>query len=128
MSEEIRIYVACLASYNNGVLHGAWIDATQGEEGIWREVNQMLLKSPVEFAEEWAIHDYAGFDDIQLSEYASFETVVVYADFIKTHGEIGSKLISYFGDIEDAQNAISDHYAGEYDLPAPNALPLHQSP
>lgn len=22
-----RIYVACLASYNNGVLHGAWIDA-----------------------------------------------------------------------------------------------------
>ena len=24
-----RIYVACLAAYNNGYLHGAWIDADQ---------------------------------------------------------------------------------------------------
>ena len=27
MSEEIRIYVADLAAYNNGKLHGVWIDA-----------------------------------------------------------------------------------------------------
>ena len=26
---EPRIYVACLAAYNNGHLHGAWIDAAQ---------------------------------------------------------------------------------------------------
>jgi Antirestriction protein (ArdA) len=31
---EPRIYVACLAAYNNGYLHGAWIDAIQGEWGI----------------------------------------------------------------------------------------------
>lgn len=29
MSEEIRIYVADLAAYNNGILRGFWIDATQ---------------------------------------------------------------------------------------------------
>ncbi|WP_202940975.1 antirestriction protein ArdA [Alteromonas macleodii] len=29
MSEEISIYVADLAAYNNGILHGVWIDATQ---------------------------------------------------------------------------------------------------
>ena len=28
MSDEIRIYVADLAAYNNGKLHGVWIDAT----------------------------------------------------------------------------------------------------
>ena len=27
MSEDIRIYVADLAAYNNGKLHGVWIDA-----------------------------------------------------------------------------------------------------
>ena len=113
--DPIRVYVACLASYNNGVLHGAWIDATQGEEGIWRDVSQMLLKSPAEFAEEWSIHDYEGFGDIHLSEYASFETVAEYADFIETHGEVGSKLVAYFGNIEDAEYALQDHYAGEYD-------------
>ncbi|WP_416877406.1 antirestriction protein ArdA [Litorimonas sp.] len=115
MSDEIRIYVACLASYNNGILHGSWIDATQGEEGIWRDVSQMLLKSPAEYAEEWAIHDYVGFGDICLSEYASFDTVAENAAFIEKHGEIGSKLVAFFGNIEDAENAISEHYAGEYD-------------
>jgi antirestriction protein len=112
---EIRIYVACLASYNNGTLHGEWIDATQGEDGIWRDVSQMLLKSPAEYAEEWAIHDYEGFEGINLSEYASFETVAEYAAFIEEHGKLGGKLIAYYGDLDDARDAISDHYAGEYD-------------
>ncbi len=38
IENAIRIYVACLAAYNNGILHGAWIDATQGEDGILRNV------------------------------------------------------------------------------------------
>jgi hypothetical protein len=28
-NEAPKIYVACLASYNNGILHGKWIDAVQ---------------------------------------------------------------------------------------------------
>ena len=28
-TEQPRIYVACLAAYNNGILHGAWIEATE---------------------------------------------------------------------------------------------------
>lgn len=113
--EEIRIYVACLASYNNGVLHGAWIDATQGQDAIWRDVSQMLLRSPAEYAEEWAIHDYEGFCGIHLSEYASFETVADYAAFIEKHGDLGAKLVSYYGDLDDARDAITEHYAGQYD-------------
>ena len=113
--DEIRIYVACLASYNNGILHGAWIDATQGEDGSWRDVSLMLLRSPAEYAEECAIHDYEGFGDIHLSEYASFETVANYAEFIEEHGDLGAKLIAYYGNLDDARDAICDHYAGQYD-------------
>ena len=79
--EEIKIYVACLASYNSGILHGAWIDAAQGVDGYWREVSQMLLKSPAEYAEEWAIHDYEGFGGISISEYEGFDTIAEYAEF-----------------------------------------------
>ena len=111
--DPIRIYVACLASYNNGTLYGVWIDATQGIDGIWKDVSQMLLNSPAEYAEEWAIHDYEGFEGIHLSEYASFETVAEYAEFIEEHGKLGGKLIEYYGDLDDARDAISDHYAGE---------------
>ena len=112
---EIRIYVACLASYNNGVLHGAWIDAAQGTDGIWADVRHMLSSSSEELAEEWAIHDYEGFGGIHVSEYTSFETIAKYAAFIEEHGKLRGKLAAYYGDIDDAQKAILDHYAGEYE-------------
>ena len=56
MSETINIYVADLAAYNNGKLHGVWIDATQDLDGIQEQINQMLADSPEGFAEEYAIH------------------------------------------------------------------------
>lgn len=112
---EIKIYVASLASYNNGTLHGVWIDATQGVDSIWQEVSQMLLTSPAECAEEWAIHDHDGFGGIHISEYENFDTIAEYAEFIEEHGDLGAKLISYYGDFDDAKAALSDLYAGEYD-------------
>ena len=46
MTTDTRIYVACLASYNNGVLHGAWID-TEGKDAddLQAEVNAILRAS-----------------------------------------------------------------------------------
>ena len=40
-----RIYVACLASYNNGVLFGKWIDASADASEMSAEVNEMLAAS-----------------------------------------------------------------------------------
>ena len=115
MSEEIRIYVADLAAYNNGRLHGVWIDATEEMDDIWAQVNQMLKNSPEGFAEEYAIHDYEGFGGYRVSEYEGLESAHNVAVFIEEHGEIGGELLSHFGDnIEDATKAIEDHYAGEY--------------
>jgi hypothetical protein len=43
---ECRIYVACLASYNNGVLYGRWIDVDGKDAGeLQAEVNAMLRGS-----------------------------------------------------------------------------------
>jgi antirestriction protein len=58
MSEEIRIYVACLAAYNSGYLHGVWIDATADIDDIQDQINSMLESSPIEDAEEYAIHEF----------------------------------------------------------------------
>ncbi len=52
------IYVACLASYNNAILHGVWIDAMQSEDDIMKEIWEMLDNRPEPNAEEYAIHDY----------------------------------------------------------------------
>lgn len=43
---NLRIYAACLASYNAGRLHGTWIDADQDADSINAEINKMLKASP----------------------------------------------------------------------------------
>lgn len=111
----IRIYVACLAAYNEGHLHGRWIDAAQGEAHIWELSQAMLKASPIEAAEEWAIHDYEGFEGAELSEYSSFETVAAIAEFITEHGALGGKLLAHFsGHIADAKTALENYY-GQYE-------------
>ena len=111
---EIRIYVACLAAYNAGYLHGRWIDAERGVSHIWNEVNAMLTASPIEEAEEWVIHDYEGFEGVSISEWEGFESVTNIAEFISEHGELGGQLIAHYGGVEEAKSALEDHYAGEY--------------
>lgn len=72
---ERRIYVACLASYNNGVLHGRWIDCDgMTADDLQEEVNEMLQESNVPNAEEYAIHDHEGFGDL-LSEHSPLSEV-----------------------------------------------------
>jgi len=111
---EIRIYVACLAAYNNGYLHGAWIDATLGEDAIWDQINEVLKTSPMPDAEEWAIHDYEGFEGLNISEYEGIQSVVEKVEFIEEHGSLGAELVTYYGDLETARKALDDDYAGVY--------------
>jgi antirestriction protein len=40
-ADRPRIYVACIASYNAGILHGRWIDVTDPDD-IWERVAAML--------------------------------------------------------------------------------------
>ena len=40
-----RFYAACLASYNNGVLHGRWIDLSSDADEMQEAVNAMLRES-----------------------------------------------------------------------------------
>ena len=111
----IRIYVACLAAYNNGWLHGRWVNANQEAETIQAEITAMLVASPIPDAEEWAIHDYEGFEGAPVSEHQGIESVAELATFISEYGALGGKLIEHFcGDLDEARKAISDHYAGEY--------------
>jgi antirestriction protein len=114
-TETPRIYVACLAAYNSGILYGAWIDVGEDAWTIWDGIAAMLAKSPVVGAEEWAIHDYEGFGGIRISEYEGIERVAELAGFIAVHGELGAELYSHFGnDLDEAREAITDRYHGCY--------------
>lgn len=86
------IYVASLADYNNGRLHGVWIDATLEPDEIREQINNMLLRSPVLKAEgetfgDWEIHDSEGFGSIGLDEIEDPEFVSGLAICIAAQGE-----------------------------------------
>ncbi len=110
-----RIYVACLAAYNNGYLHGAWIDADQDADQIRGAIAAMLARSPVEDAEEYAIHDYEGFEGVSISEYAGIDIVARMASFIAEHGALGAGLLEQFsGDMDQAESTLEDCYHGQF--------------
>lgn len=123
-ADRPRIYVACLAAYNAGRLHGAWIDITEPDD-IRDRVSAMLKESPDAGAEEWAIHDYEGFAGAYLSEWESFETICTLADFISEHGALGAKLYTHFGNDLDQARAQLDDYAGQYESLGYFAEQLH---
>ena len=113
---EPRIYVADLAAYNAGILHGIWIDACDDLDSIQEQINQMLEQTPIdEVAEEYALHDYEGFAGYSLSEYEGIKRVHELACFIDEHGQIAGDLLNHWdGDIEEAQKAIEEDYCGQY--------------
>ena len=110
-----RIYVACLAAYNNGFLHGSWIEADQDADQIRDEIAAMLARSPVKDAEEYAIHDYEGFEGVAISEYAGIDRVARMAAFIAEHGALGAGLLEQFsGDMDQAESMLQDCYHGQF--------------
>lgn len=117
------IYVACLAAYNNGILHGETIRAEDADD-MRRDTRAMLARSPIPNAEEWAIHDYAGFEGARIEEYTSFESVAELAAFIEERGELGAKVLEHYGqDLEDASKAF-ENYSGEFESLADYAQQL----
>jgi len=107
----MQIYIACLASYNNGTLHGKWIDATSDVDEMQEDVNALLRSSKqpnvmvecptcggvchvracltckgsgeVPSAEEFAIHDFDGIPNI--GEYCGLQAVADYVEFVEAH-------------------------------------------
>ncbi|MGO4452560.1 antirestriction protein ArdA [Arthrobacter sp. RAF14] len=108
------IYVACLAAYNNGTLHGLWIDATLGADEIHRRIRAMLATSPEPGAEEWAIHDYENFGPLCLGEYELIEHVAAIATHIQKHGEAFVAWLEFTEFEEDEWSHFTNAYLGEF--------------
>jgi antirestriction protein len=130
MSNQLcpKIYVACLAAYNNGHLHGAWIDAHQTSDAILEEINALLETSPIEDAEEWAIHDYEDFGGARIDEYQGIDSVAEIAAFIAKHNALGAAVLSYTNQsFTEALRLLNECYEGKHDSEEDFARGLYES-
>ncbi|TQF73360.1 antirestriction protein ArdA [Rhodococcus spelaei] len=110
-----RIYVASLSDYNNGRLHGVWLDAAREAADVQADIQAMLAASPEPDAEEFAIHDYDNFGDAQIYEYDSIELVTRIARGIAEHGLAFAAWASVQEGNDDALDRFEDAYLGHYD-------------
>ncbi|GGM39423.1 antirestriction protein [Longimycelium tulufanense] len=80
-----QIYIASLADYTDGYLHGEWVDADQDVDSIRSDIERMLKASRFRDA-EYAIHDYDGFYGLLLDEWESLDHVSAIGQGIAQHG------------------------------------------
>lgn len=96
-TETPRVYVACLAAYNAGKLHGEWVDATDEDE-LQEGIARVLKTSPIPNAEEHAFHDFENFGSMSLGEYTNVDTLTQLGALIEEHGaKLVAGLVAHYG-------------------------------
>ena len=118
---DLGIYVACLASYNGGILRGQWIDlsdVTDAEE-IQTAIDWMLQESPAPNAEEYAVHDSCGLPGfLRSTEWPDLAQLALYAetlaDLSADDAEPYRIACDDAADVID-EDAFRDTYCGHYD-------------
>lgn len=109
------IYIACLAAYNHGILHGEWVQVADDPDALRKEAQRILATSPIEEAEEWAIHDSENFEGIHIDEYESFQSVCRKAAFINEYGRLGAIVYDDQQDIDTAETMLTSAYEGAFE-------------
>jgi antirestriction protein len=114
-----QIWVASLADYNNGTLHGTWLNAARDESALQADIATMLAASPLtaatgEPAEEWAIFDYDGFAPLRIDEHESLSWISRVAKGITQHGPA----FAAYADVVEEEALLDGFdaaYLGHYD-------------
>lgn len=115
LKEQPRIWIACLAAYNDGKLHGEWITADRESEELYADIEAMLARSPVPLAEDWAIFDYENFGSFRIHEFESIELVSKLALGIAEHGLAYSAWTEISGDMSTSWDEFQEHFEGHWD-------------
>ena len=107
-----RVYVACLAAYNAGKLHGEWIDCDDSD-CVREAIQEMLKASPEPGAEEYAIHDHEGFGGFSVGEWHDLDELCALAKAIGEHGEIVAKYVDNMGyNVAEGVEKFPEAYRG----------------
>jgi antirestriction protein len=109
-----KIYFADLAAYNNGRLHGVWVEFYEGiePEEVQFAIDFMLAKTD---GEEWRIDSSEGFAGV---ESGNIERLCAVAELIHEHDE--GAVTGYFEHLGQDANLeeFADYYLGCYESEA----------
>lgn len=115
-AERPRVWIASLADYNDGRLHGEWVDAAVDGNDLIRAAQRIVDTSPEPGAEEWAIFDYDNFGTYRVGEYEDLPTVATVARGISKFGPA----FAFWAEeseahIDDMEVGFEDAFMGFYE-------------
>lgn len=132
--EEAKIWVGCLASYNNNLLHGEWFDLRDYEDRdeFYTAIQSFLEKLDkteplwgVYKREEWIFCDWENISDVFINQYgispAFWKVCTLLEGEEKTKGEAFTLFIShhnynlYEEDINKLYEIFESAYCGKYE-------------
>lgn len=123
-----RIWIGSLADYNNGELHGDWIDANRPPETIHADIQRILASGPAaqrgEAPEEWGIFDYDEFGGLHIDEYDAIEDVSRLAQDVARFGEPFAIWAETLGPADATSESFADSYLGQFASPTAYAEEL----
>lgn len=93
---DVGVWFACLASYNSGTLHGAWVDLAEISDAadLQNCIDWVIATSPTPGAEEWAVHDHCGLPGLLTgSEWPDLAELATYSEAL---GELGNDEVEPF--------------------------------
>ncbi len=114
-----RIWVGSMSDYNNGILHGAWIDAARDPAQLQADIDTMLAASPWtartgEPAEEWGVFDFDNFGACRIDQHENLDWISAVARGIQQHG----LAFAAWADVVEEPERLSqfdEAYQGHYD-------------
>ena len=109
-----------MAAYNNGYIHGAWVDVTDDRDEIERAIHRILHTTPClpRPSESWAVHDLEGFEGYPLGEHPSLDDLVALDDELARRG-ISLVFAEMKGPIKDRliQFGVSSRFGPDHFFP-----------
>lgn len=110
-----RVYVADLASLEQGIRHGLWVDADQHADDLDADIAAMLESSPTAGAAVWAIYGAEGFAGINVKGMTDSKLIAALGRGVAQHGEAFAAYVEWVGTNDaEALEQFLDHYMGTY--------------
>lgn len=111
-----QVWIACLAAYNNGRLHGRWVPITGDPDDLHDAIKQVMQSSPIPGAEEWAFHDFEHVPRPLVDEWADIEKLCEFVVNLE-QADDQDAFFAYCEHCEDDPTGerFSDRFRGRWD-------------
>lgn len=117
-----KVWIGCLAAYNEGTLHGKWFDVPDTEDELWAAIKTVIDSSPADYPEEWFFADNEDFHPWQPGEWPTIGKLVLAAQLIREQGAAAAGWLANdetplneADDYAELEESFQEAFAGTWD-------------